>query len=171
MLYGTRTAGARQASSHPEIAENAGNRDHTVLYIHLVLAELVLSSWPPRAVLYGGATVMSNSLVYGLSVRLSFTCQPLIFAWVETSQPTTYCKCVVYSTSPKTTPFGARPAQKAGECHPRLWLRTSYSNCSSHRFCSSLALHDDHLSGWWVGTPGSGPRRAPTCTPVHIRKS
>ena len=65
----------------------------TTLYIHLVLAELVLSSalvWPPRAVLYGGATVMSNSLVYGLSVRLSFTCQPLIFAWVETSQPTTY---------------------------------------------------------------------------------
>ena len=53
MLYGTRTAGARQASSHPEIAENAGNRDNT-LYIHLVLAELVLSSalvWPPRAVL------------------------------------------------------------------------------------------------------------------------
>ena len=30
MLYGTRTAGARQASSHPEIAENAGNRDNTV---------------------------------------------------------------------------------------------------------------------------------------------
>ena len=51
MLYGTRTAGARQASSHPEIAENAGNRDNTVQYIHLVLAELVLSSWPPRAVL------------------------------------------------------------------------------------------------------------------------
>ena len=106
MLYGTRTAGARQASSHPEIAENAGNRDNT-LYIHLVSRSLCCQVGPPD-----GATVMSNPLVYSLSVRLSFTCQPLIFAWVETSQPTTYCKCVVYSTSPKTTPFGARPATR-----------------------------------------------------------
>lgn len=130
---------------------------------------------PPELCCYGGATVMSNSLVYSLSVRLSFTCQcqPLIFAWVETSQPTTYCKCVVYSTSPKTTPFGARPATrntKSGRMPPATLAQYQLQQLLKSPFLL-FSCSPDHLSGWWVGTPGSGPRRAPTCTPVDIRKS
>ena len=114
MLYGTRTAGARQASSHPEIAENAGNRDNTVHSSCSRGACVVkcVGMAPQSCVVWRSYSHVELSRLQFVSAFVFHL--SAISIRLGGDLPTNLLVNVpcVHSTSPKTTPFGARPATR-----------------------------------------------------------